>query len=610
MRNLISVFFAFVLIATNACKPIQSDLDDIQIAFLADSHLNDIYVAFEDCDYKGVFNPANEKYVNIRTMASQLHSTRIFNENYFALRAALDDILKRGIEFVVLPGDFSDDGQPYNVKKIREILRSYTSKYGIQFFIITGNHDPVGPFTMDSGKPDFLGKDGRPQAIMSKEGFYNSQLPHDHPVVVTKDVSKLGYEQIVNILNDYGFFPQKDYKYWETPFSSYNYEDYKFNQAVFQSSISQRSYLVDSLGRRLPDVSYLVEPVDGLWLLALDGNVFLPSEKEDNNFKRASVKEGGEYSNVIRYKPYLIDWVTKVVKESERLNKTLIVFSHYPMIDFYDGAVEELKSLFGTGKMQLHRVPDKNIADQFAKAGVKIHFGGHLHLNDTGIKHYEDGSFLVNIQVPSLAGYPAAYKILTIKNPGEMIIETVKLDSVSGFNNLFPLYEKEYAYLQESGAEDIWNKDILSSKNYGDFLNWHLKELVRLRFLKRDWPEGFRNFMLNADGVALQKYAGVDKIDTTVSFKWAGFDMIFDFYRVLNADHLALNDIGSQRIAQYKSIINAELTKSCAHKPDVDSLSVDFHLFVRVFNDLLHGEPSDFFKIELEKGIIVDINPE
>ncbi len=86
--------------------------------------------------------------------------------------------------------------------------------------------------------------------------------------------------------------------------------------------------------------------------------------------------------------------------------------------------------------------------------------------------------------------------------------------------------------------------------------------------------------------------------------------MIFDFYRVLNADHLALNDIGSHRIAQYKSIINAELTRTCANKPDVDSLSVDFHLFVKAFDNLLHGEPSDYFKIEMEDGIIADINPE
>ncbi|MGQ1889210.1 metallophosphoesterase [Thermophagus sp. OGC60D27] len=610
MRNRLLALFVLGLIVVGCSNTGSPILQDVQIAFLSDVHLNDIYVDYEDSDYKGVYNPATGKHVIIRTMESQLHSTRIFNENFFAFKSALDDVVKRGIKLVILPGDFSDDGQLYNVKRINEILGEYSSNYGIQFFITTGNHDPVGPYSMDSGKKDFLGKEGQRQAIMSQEGLFKAPSSNPLPVVVTKDIRKLGYEEIVHILKEYGFFPQKGYVYWETPFTTYDYDAYQYRQAVSQSSILQRSYFVDGLGKKLPDASYLVEPVEGLWLLALDGNVFLPSAAEDNNFKRASLKEGGEYSNVLTHKPYLIDWVADVVKESERLNKTLIVFSHYPMIDFYDGASEALKALFGVGKMQLHRVPDENIAAQFAKAGVKIHFGGHLHLNDTGIRHYENGDFLVNIQVPSIAGYPAAYKILTIKNPDEMVVETVKLDSVPGFNNLFPLYEKEYAYLTECGAEDIWNQEILSATNYGDFLNWHLKELVRLRFLKRDWPEAFRNFMLNADGVTLQAYAGIDPVDSTAGFKWTGIDMIYDFYRVLNGDQLALNDVGAQRIEEYQSIINSELEKTHANKGAVDSLSVEFYLFMSIFNDLLHGEPSDYFKIGMKEGTIVELNPQ
>jgi 3',5'-cyclic AMP phosphodiesterase CpdA len=600
VRYFAGAFIAVLLLINISCSQQAATTNNVQIAFISDIHLSDIYGKFEDNNYQGVINPGNGRYVIARTMKAQLHSTRIFNENYFAFKAALDDVAKRGIKYVVLPGDFSDDGQPYNLRGIRKILDSYTSTYSIQFFAINGNHDPAAPSTQDAGKPDFLGKNGAPQIIESKEGLYRVQAADEPPVVITKDICKSGYEPIIKTLSNTGFYPLKSYKYWETPFSTYSYSDYSYDKAVAQSSFNNRFYLVDTLNHTLPDVSYLVEPVEGLWLLAIDGNVYEPSGAKENSFTKADLQTGGEYSNVIKYKQHVVKWVEKVVKESKRLNKTLITFSHYPMIDFYDGAGDEMKSLFGTENLQLYRNPDESVSQLFAKAGLRIHFAGHLHLNDTGIKKYEDGSCLVNIQVPALVGYPAAYKILTINSSTAMEIETVKLDSVTGFNELFPLYQLEYSRLQRCNDKEIWNKDILSSKNYKELIDWHLKELVRLRYLNNDWPADFKDFMLNANGQSLFKLAGIEQADTSANYKWTGFDMIVDFYRLLNADELALEDIGTERIGQYNNLIKAELNKN--HLPQ-DTMQLKFHRFILIFNDLLNNsEPSDHFMIDLKDG--------
>ena len=600
MQKLNSVILACIIIGFSiSCKP-QYEENSIQIAFLADVHLNDIYGAFEDSDFKGVQNPGNGQYVLARTMKAQLHSTRIFNENYFAFLAALDDIVQKGIKHVVLPGDFSDDGQPYNVRGLKHILDQYSADYGIRFFAITGNHDPVGPYTMEAGKTDFLGKDGKPQVIMSKAGLYHQQSADENPVVITKDICKLGYEEIVNTLGNNGFLPQKSYKYWETPFTSYTYEEYDYKTAMEQSGFNLRGYTVSKDSVNLPDVSYLVEPVDGLWLLALDGNVYLPSDNTDYGFIKAGAKNSSEYSNIIAQKKHLVNWVKRVVKEARRLDKTLITFSHYPMIDCYDGAVDDMKALFGKEKMQLHRAPDPGIAELFAKMGLKLHLGGHMHMNDTGIKTYDDGSFLVNIQVPSLASYPAAYKILTVKSHGIIEVETVPLDSVSGFDALFPLYEMEYGNLQKAEKESLWNKEVLSSKNYGELMDWHLQELVRLRFLERDWPEEFKSFMLSSNDQSLLAFAtnGSD-VDTSKPVNWTGFDMVCDFYRLLHADMMALDKIGKDRLEQYKTIIDAELSKSQQDLEKLDSMHLDFYKFSAVFNQLLHSEPSCHFSIDL-----------
>jgi 3',5'-cyclic AMP phosphodiesterase CpdA len=97
----------------------------VQIAFLSDVHFQDLYGSFSDNDFKGIINPKTGKPTILRTMDSQLHSTRIFNENYFAFLKALDDIAAKGIKIVAMPGDFSDDGQAYNLRGLHKILENY-----------------------------------------------------------------------------------------------------------------------------------------------------------------------------------------------------------------------------------------------------------------------------------------------------------------------------------------------------------------------------------------------------------------------------------------------------------------------------------------------------
>ncbi len=80
------------------------------------------------------------------------------------------------------------------------------------------------------------------------------------------------------------------------------------------------------------------------------------------------------------------------------------------------------------------------------------------------------------------------------------LIQTIVLDSVPRFNELFPLYEMEHAWLSRTGSSGIWNSDVLLAESYRDLTQWHLKELVRLRFLPADWPEDLKEFLLNSTG--------------------------------------------------------------------------------------------------------------
>ncbi|WP_238320908.1 metallophosphoesterase family protein [Neotamlana nanhaiensis] len=567
----------------------------MQLAFLSDVHLHDIYANFSNTNYKGIENPVTGKYNVIRSMDSQLHSTRLFNENYFAFQSALQEVAKRGIKIVALPGDFTDDGQPANVKALKSILETFEKQYDIQFFITTGNHDPVRPFPRPGGKHDFLAEDGSEQIIVSDSSLMR-QGSYKNPPIITPDVQFWGYQDIAETLSGFGFFPKASNLFWQTPFSTYNFDTYNFDLAKSQSELDKRTYNVQKSTLKIPDVSYVVEPVEGLWLLAIDGNVYLPKNETSTEFGGAS---GNGYNGVIQHKKHLVSWVKQVVLEAKKHNKKLVAFSHYPMVEFNDGATNELKQLFGDNKMQLVRVPNLEVAETFASLGLQLHFGGHMHANDTGVHKAKNGQTLFNIQTPSLAGYMPAYKVLTFNDDTHVKVETVVLDSVLNYNELFPLYEKEHAYLKASQASKIWNKEVLQAQSYLHLTDWHLKELVRLRFLPNDWPEPLKEKLLNKTGKAL--LLSVQDASNAINLQiledldsWTINDMLVDFYRLKLSDGLVYKQIGAARLNQYKMLSEALQKGNDA----------DLKLFGTLFLKTMSGQPSVNFSINLNNNSI------
>ncbi|KFC18388.1 metallophosphoesterase family protein [Epilithonimonas lactis] len=595
MKKSLLSFLLFIITFLSAQQP-------VQIAFLSDVHFQDLYGQFSDHDFKGIINPKTGKPTILRTMDSQLHSTRIFNENYFAFIKALDDIAARGIKIVAMPGDFSDDGQAYNLRGLHRILEDYHQKFGINFYLTTGNHDPVGPFRKDAGKDDFLGNDGNPLGIYSKEniGKISNQI-------ITKDIAESGYLEILDELKDFGFYPKKEDLFWSTPFHEASVQDYSFEKALNFAEYQKRMYEVSN-GFSVPDLSYVVEPVKDVWMIAIDGNTYIPKNINANpydasNYKGASIG----YNNVLTNKKHLIDWVKKIAEEAKKNHKILIAFTHYPMIDFNDDATDEIKDLLGDKKWQLERVPEETVAKVFADAGLQIHFAGHMHINDTGIRKFGD-KMLVNVQVPSLAAYLPAYKILTINSAEKFQVQTVVLNDVPHFDDLFPLYKKEYEALKKNANKTFWNKDILKTRSYHDFMIFHLKELVRLRMIPNDWPkdliektekisgEDLLFLSLNLNEIEAKKYLKQREINSKSFRNWTFEDLLLDLYKFQSADELAKMDIPKSRLQQYKT-----LEKLFESNQSQDPFIIQLKSVFQILSLLSNSDPSDHFEIDLQK---------
>ncbi|MAZ27064.1 MAG: metallophosphatase [Cytophagaceae bacterium] len=586
MKNwmLFSAFLSLAVLAQGQKKT--------QIAFLADVHLQVPFTELEGTDYLGIINPETGKPTLIRTMEAQLHSTRIFNENYFAFLAALEDLANRGIKLVALPGDYTDDGQPVHLRGLQKILEKYEQEYDMQFFITTGNHDPVRPFGTEAGKSDFLGKNGMEQSIVSHPDLAKPET--NLPAIITQDIAKMGYDGVTSILQNFGFKPEQNQLFWTTPFAQYDVENYTFAKAKQAAELSNRMYEV-APGYTVPDVSYVVEPIDGIWLMAIDGDVFIPRDgapEDGDNYGGASTG----YNNVLTHKKHLIAWANKMAEMAKNNGKTLIAFSHFPMLDFNDNASAEIEQLMGKNKWQLERVPDAEVAKAFADAGIKIHFAGHMHINDSNITTSGNNT-LLNVQVPSLAAYPAAYKLLTIDGQ-KLEIETVEVNT-KAFTEHFPLYEMEYEYLKNTAPEKLWNHEILNTEDYAAFTQFHLKELVRLRFIPQDWPEELSSFLAQANAQDILKK--INGKQSKLLSSWQGSDLIEDFHKIRSADVLAFDDIPKSRIHDYKLLIKASAK---SEKESQDVVKMQLQLMLKILDKFMHGTPADHFIYNLKTGKI------
>ncbi len=660
------------------------------VAFMSDVHFHNVYGDFKSSQFAGI--PTKDgKNATIRTMYAQLTSTRLFNENYFAFRSALDDAYAKGIRHVAFPGDYSDDAQPMNIDGIAEVLKEYQAK-GMRFFLAPGNHDPVEPYDdLEAGKNDFLTKEGKEQKVYATSNA--ACVAKDPTVVCTDQLMEQGYEKLMAKLGDFGFNPNKADILWETPFSKYTGNKYSYDEAVAQSAVSKREFEICAEGSggsykaageaklgkaytkcsNMVDSSYLVEPVPGLWLLAIDANVFVPNAKFDpSNPKKFSGYDGAGnagWNKVLTHKMHLVDWIKSVTARAKAEGKQLMAYSHYPTMDFYANQTDAMKAAFKPGAFQTARVPDAATAAGVAATGLRWHVGGHMHFNGTNDYLDAAGNYLVNVQSPSLAVYGAAYKIVTYKDLDTVNVETVALNSVARFNELFPYYQVENDYLKGSTIpSDVakrWDNGILRSLSYGEFTRTYFGELSRLRFMDEYWPCEMKEAAMNLNGkqmlilsqlqtkvtlaqlkdnpsvlpltancAATVAATGMPVGASQLSADWADataradklaasagmtlesftkitpYDFYGDFHRTVYAGELALADMGTERVAQYKLLMAAFPATTTAPVMVGDKLSnqnpvnVGFqHQFKQVFaifKGLGSGKPSGRFTIDLK----------
>ena len=242
-----------------------------------------------------------------RTLADTAESTRVFNESFAALPRLLDDIAARGIRLVALLGDLTDDGQAATTQAATALLHAYRERHGLRFFATPGNHDLFAIHGRHQSKR-FLNPDGSHTLLTS-----DPAAPQGDSVAKLVDPGMYcgGYADALAAMADFGFFRRPDHLHWESPFGP-------------DDALAARSFEIRSADggtrRRIIDASYLVEPVEGLWLLAIDANVFEPRDGGGDPAAEASWIDSTDagWNAMPRLKPFILDWMADVAAPRPR----------------------------------------------------------------------------------------------------------------------------------------------------------------------------------------------------------------------------------------------------------------------------------------------------
>lgn len=243
------------------------------------------------------------------------------------LNLAIDEILKSNVEFVLVPGDLTKDGELINHQAVAKNLSRLEEK-GIKVFVIPGNHDVFNPLSY------------------KYEG--------DKEVLID-NVDQNKFREI--------------------------YEELGYKEAIhrFEGTLS-----------------YVAEPVSGLWLVALD------------TCRSIENKPGEEEIVGGRLTQKHIEWLTDILKKANENKKAVIVMEHHGVVEHWNGQ----------GKLHPdYLVEDyENVGRLLSSYNARLAFTGHYHAQDISLGDFSHEGFIYDIQTGSLITAPCPIRYCNISD--------------------------------------------------------------------------------------------------------------------------------------------------------------------------------------------------
>jgi hypothetical protein len=203
------------------------------------------------------------------------------------------------------------------------------------------------------------------------------------------------------------------------------YNNFGYSRAIYQDPSS---------------LSYVVEPVAGLWVLGLDACLY------KQNLPDHHPVTGGAFS------PETLQWIEGVASDAHKKGKRMIAFMHHGVIEHYKGQ----EKFYGEYLINNH----EKVSEKFANLGINVVFTGHYHAQDIVQKKLKNGNFIYDVQTGSLVTYPCPVRQVRISN-NMMQISSLFIEKIDSHPSGFIEFSKEYVH---NGIAGIAEKTLITYK--------------------------------------------------------------------------------------------------------------------------------------------------
>ncbi|MCX7038192.1 MAG: metallophosphoesterase [Spirochaetes bacterium] len=175
----------------------------------------------------------------------------------------------------------------------------------------------------------------------------------------------------------------------------------------------------EALRRDPSSLSYLAEPVPGLWLLAIDSCRYREN--------RASPISSG------RVAASTLAWIDGVLADARSCGAVVLPFMHHGLLEHFRGQKRYAPSRLVDGAERL--------AALLARGGVRVVFTGHGHVQDVAERRI-GRQVLFDVGTGSLVTYPNPWRVVQIEGPGRMGILTERVLATADRQDGFPEYSE------------------------------------------------------------------------------------------------------------------------------------------------------------------------
>ncbi|NQU63007.1 MAG: metallophosphoesterase [SAR324 cluster bacterium] len=207
-----------------------------------------------------------------------------------------------------------------------------------------------------------------------------------------------------------------------------------------------------SLARDSDTLSYLAEPVPGLYLLALDGSRWKSNEPGNRSISGAVFSE------------QTLQWIEKSLIRAKREKKSVIVAIHHGVLEHYPANNE----YFAQYLVEDH----VNFAELLASYGVKLVFSGHFHAQDITRKRFEKSRKVIyDIETGSLVTSPCPYRIVELTFDQKAVIQSRFIDAIPSHPTDFVSYRDQNLYAGTIKLADAKLKKYMVSEKDRQLLN-------------------------------------------------------------------------------------------------------------------------------------------